>query len=319
LTSVPPLAQSSAQIAELRARLELELDALAAERRASRTRAAKSMHRRFTFRTTACRTEPCWKSSRASTSRRIPDWLGPRRTALATRRASGRLRIGVILRAYLYRHSIGRTTRGLVAMLDRQRFELTAIFVPPVERDDIRARDRGGCGALGRAADQARSGARGGRAARARCAVLQDIGMDPFTYFLAFARLAPVQCVSFGHPDTTAFRTLTGDIAERFEPHAAEQHYSERFGAYRRLALSRITTIRPAVSSRRPAKSSGCHRAYASTPARRRCSSCTRLRCARRRNPARRRRWAPGVDRAWARGLARNPHGAPAQQHAGRR
>jgi predicted O-linked N-acetylglucosamine transferase (SPINDLY family) len=30
-----------------------------------------------------------------------------------------------------------------------------------------------------------------------------DIGMDPETYFLSFARLAPVQCVTWGHPDTT--------------------------------------------------------------------------------------------------------------------
>ncbi len=30
-----------------------------------------------------------------------------------------------------------------------------------------------------------------------------DLGMTPLTYFLAFARLAPVQCVSWGHPVTT--------------------------------------------------------------------------------------------------------------------
>ena len=30
-----------------------------------------------------------------------------------------------------------------------------------------------------------------------------DIGMDPFTYFLTYARLAPVQAVTHGHPCTT--------------------------------------------------------------------------------------------------------------------
>jgi tetratricopeptide (TPR) repeat protein len=31
----------------------------------------------------------------------------------------------------------------------------------------------------------------------------QDIGMESVSYFLSFARLASVQCVSFGHPNTT--------------------------------------------------------------------------------------------------------------------
>ena len=35
-----------------------------------------------------------------------------------------------------------------------------------------------------------------------------DIGMDPLTYFLAFARLAPVQCVTWGHPVTTGIPTI---------------------------------------------------------------------------------------------------------------
>jgi predicted O-linked N-acetylglucosamine transferase (SPINDLY family) len=53
--------------------------------------------------------------------------------------------------------------------------------------------------------------------------------MDPFTYFLAFARLAPMQCVSFGHPDTSGIPNIDWWIsAERFEPHGADAHYSER-------------------------------------------------------------------------------------------
>ncbi|MBY0403716.1 MAG: tetratricopeptide repeat protein, partial [Cyanobacteria bacterium] len=35
-----------------------------------------------------------------------------------------------------------------------------------------------------------------------------DIGMDPTTYFLAFSRLAPVQCTTWGHPSTTGIPTL---------------------------------------------------------------------------------------------------------------
>ncbi|MFZ2308964.1 MAG: tetratricopeptide repeat protein [Rhodoferax sp.] len=68
--------------------------------------------------------------------------------------------------------------------------------------------------------------------------VYLDIGMDPFSYFLAFARLAHTQCVFDGHPVTTGIPAmdyfLSVDLAE---PENAQEHYSERlqrfpFGAY---------------------------------------------------------------------------------------
>lgn len=53
--------------------------------------------------------------------------------------------------------------------------------------------------------------------------------MDPFSYFLAFSRLAPVQCVSFGHPDTTGIPTIDYFISnDLYETPGAQAHYSER-------------------------------------------------------------------------------------------
>jgi protein O-GlcNAc transferase len=55
-----------------------------------------------------------------------------------------------------------------------------------------------------------------------------DIGMHPLSYFLAFARLAPVQCVAGGHPVTTGIPTLDYFISSRdLEPADAQEHYSE--------------------------------------------------------------------------------------------
>lgn len=60
----------------------------------------------------------------------------------------------------------------------------------------------------------------------------QDIGMDDLSYFLAYARLARVQCVMGGHPVTTGLpemdlylSTALGEMA------GAEAHYSERLVA----------------------------------------------------------------------------------------
>jgi predicted O-linked N-acetylglucosamine transferase (SPINDLY family) len=56
-----------------------------------------------------------------------------------------------------------------------------------------------------------------------------DIGMSALTYFLAFARLAPVQCIGWGHPDTTGIPNADYWLsAADWEPEDGERHYSER-------------------------------------------------------------------------------------------
>ena len=63
-----------------------------------------------------------------------------------------------------------------------------------------------------------------------------DIGMSTATYFLAYARLAPVQAVSWGHPDTTGLDTLDYFVsADSIEPEDAQAHYSERLIRMNRL------------------------------------------------------------------------------------
>src|SRR5262249_8425417 len=59
--------------------------------------------------------------------------------------------------------------------------------------------------------------------------VYPEIGMDPVCAQLAAQRLAPVQCNSWGHPDTSGFPTLDYYLSsELMEPPDAEQHYTER-------------------------------------------------------------------------------------------
>jgi predicted O-linked N-acetylglucosamine transferase (SPINDLY family) len=56
-----------------------------------------------------------------------------------------------------------------------------------------------------------------------------DIGMDPFTYLLAFARLAPVQCTIGGHPLTSGLKTIDYYISSSpIEPENAAEHYTEK-------------------------------------------------------------------------------------------
>ena len=59
-----------------------------------------------------------------------------------------------------------------------------------------------------------------------------DIGMDPLTYYLAFSRLAPLQCTLYGHPDTTGIPAVDVFISPQImETEGAQTQYSERLAA----------------------------------------------------------------------------------------
>jgi protein O-GlcNAc transferase len=140
----------------------------------------------------------------------------------------GRIRVGLISK-YLRNHSIGRTSRGLFSQLDCEQFEVTAIFIAPLVDDEFTQAIRRDC-------EHTVVDPRDLAVAREQIAALQldvlfyqDIGMEPFTYFLSFARLAPVQCTSFGHPDTTGISTIDYFVSnDLYEPDGATADYSEQ-------------------------------------------------------------------------------------------
>jgi predicted O-linked N-acetylglucosamine transferase (SPINDLY family) len=162
-------------------------------------------------------------------------WTAPHCSA-PVRSSDGRLRIGIVS-ANLYEHTIGKFYHGIIQKLSRERFEVVVVR-PTQDRDAI------GDG-IGRDADRtveipyALYPARDLIAAeRLDILFYPDIGMTPLTYFLAFARLAPVQCVSWGHPVTTGIPAIDYFIsAKTLEPEDAQTHYSERL-----ILLDRLPT-----------------------------------------------------------------------------
>ena len=167
-------------------------------------------------------------------------------------RRPGRIRVGLISQ-FFRNHSIGRTSRGLFARLSRERFDVTAIFIPPLVDDAFSQ-------AIRREAEHVLVVPYDLRAAREAIAELQldvlfyqDLGMEPFGYFLSYARLAPVQCVSFGHPDTTGIDTVDWFVSnDLYEPDGAAAHYSEKLFALHDLG-SLAYYYRPQLQQ--PAKS----------------------------------------------------------------
>ena len=144
------------------------------------------------------------------------------------RSGAARIRVGLVSQ-FFHNHSIGRTSRGLFAQFSREKLDLTAIFLAPAIDDEYARFIR-------RHAEHSVDVPRDLPTARTLIEALQldvlfypDIGMDPFSYFLAFSRLAPVQCVSSGHPDTTGIPTIDYYISsDMYETPRSEEHYSER-------------------------------------------------------------------------------------------
>jgi predicted O-linked N-acetylglucosamine transferase (SPINDLY family) len=146
----------------------------------------------------------------------------------------GPIRVG-FLSAYFRFHSMGKLNLGFVRHLSREKFKVTLFTLPGA--DDPLAR------ALHEAADRVVTLPRSLDAARRQIAdegldvlYYTDIGMDPLTYFLAFARLAPVQCVSWGHPVTSGIPTIDYFLScDAMEPQGAEAHYTERLVRFGRV------------------------------------------------------------------------------------
>jgi protein O-GlcNAc transferase len=153
-------------------------------------------------------------------------WVAPH--AREPKAPRGRIKVGFVSH-FMSDHSIGKTTRGLVAELSREQFEVCVINLPPVPSDEtaLWIRERADHWIT---VDPSLEAARN-QIAQLQLDVLfyQDIGMEPFGYFLAYSRLAPVQCVSFGHPDTTGIPNIDYFISnDLYELPDSAQHYSER-------------------------------------------------------------------------------------------
>ena len=164
------------------------------------------------------------------------NFTAPHAASRAAWQPERRLRIGFVS-TLLRDHTIGRLNRGVIAKLDRKRFHVTTLTTG--RADDAVAREIAG------AADRhivlpMDLAAAHEIVAEEKLDILffTDIGMEPFTYFLAFARLAPVQCVTWGHPVTSGLDTLDYFISNpHMDPPGAEHHYAERL-----VRLSRFTS-----------------------------------------------------------------------------
>jgi protein O-GlcNAc transferase len=165
--------------------------------------------------------------------------------AASARGPSRKIRVG-FLSAYFRGHSIGHWMQGLVAHLSRDLFEVIVLSVGCHEDKTATF--------IKQHADRYLVVPKHLPSARQLIAKQQldvlfypDIGMGPVAYSLAFSRLAPVQCVTVGHPVTTGIDTIDYFISsEALETAQAEEHYTEKLVRLKNLP---IYFYRPEVPS----------------------------------------------------------------------
>lgn len=148
--------------------------------------------------------------------------------APASCRRGGRVRVGFVC-GYFCWHTIWKLfLRGWLSRLDRRRFEIFGYHTGTVRDTTTMA-----------AADLCDHFVRGPLPAeRWREIILADlpdvliypeIGMDAIAAWLAAQRLAPTQCVAWGHPETSGLPTIDYFLSSAaMEPPDGETHYTEQ-------------------------------------------------------------------------------------------
>jgi protein O-GlcNAc transferase len=154
-----------------------------------------------------------------------PQWAGP--VAMPPVAPGGKLRVGYVS-SHFYRQSVMKNHLGWLQEHDKSKVDVYTYHVgkkvdhmtEEVKQNSIRFWHtpgdlEGACEAIVRD--------------RLHILVFLDIGMNPIMGLMGALRLAPVQCVTWGHPVTPGPDTIDYFISSSLmEPDNAEEHYCEQ-------------------------------------------------------------------------------------------
>lgn len=159
-------------------------------------------------------------------SARYPQFSG--RPSTPTAPHGERLRVGIVSGFFCYHSNWKIPIKGWGENLDRDRFALYGYYTGKIkDQETATARQffskfvedvfsfENLCGVI--------------KEDDLHVLLYPEIGMDPLTVQLASVWLAPVQCASWGHPDTSGLPTIDYYLSsDLMEPPDAENHYTER-------------------------------------------------------------------------------------------
>jgi len=141
--------------------------------------------------------------------------------------SKGKLRIGYIS-AHFCSHSVATMAMGYFEHCDHEGFEIY-VYHTGAKNDSITEKFREFSHAFYNIPQNLELVCEQIRFDELHILVFLDIGMDVNTNLIAGLRLAPVQCVWAGHPDTTGLPTIDYFLSsDAHEVEDAQQHYTEK-------------------------------------------------------------------------------------------
>jgi protein O-GlcNAc transferase len=178
---------------------------------------------------------------------RYPQWCQPVEQ-LPQIAANEKIRIGFVSK-FFYKHSVWKIPmKGWVENLDRSKFELFGYYTGNIWDEETagaaRVFDKFTRASLG-----LEQWAKIIEKDKLHILIFPEFGMDPTTVQIGCLKLAPIQVVFGGHPETSGLPTidyhLTSDL---MEPENAQEHYTEQLVRLPNLAIHYtplVTQIQP--------------------------------------------------------------------------
>lgn len=186
-----------------------------------------------------------------------PQWTTP--LPMPQLSHQGKIRIGYIS-AYFRTHTIGSLTLGWLKHCDKQKIEIYSYYIGSkadlVTEQFYYCSDRfyHFCKNLNAICEQI-------IADKLHILIFTDIGMDSLTTYIAGLRLAPIQCMTWGHPITSGLPTINYFLSsDLMEPPNAQSHYCEKLVrlpnigiCYEKPAIIELTKTRSELNLREDA------------------------------------------------------------------
>ena len=145
---------------------------------------------------------------------------------LARARRAPRPRVAFVS-AHFKEHTIARLYLPLLERLPREDFDVAVLSIGQ-HGGPLAARVAASANQSLAVAEDLEAARRGLAALAPDVVVYCDIGMDPWSYYLAAERQAPVQCMTWGHPVTSGLANVDYFISScHVEPADAQDHYRE--------------------------------------------------------------------------------------------
>jgi len=227
--TVPPILSSAAEIATLRQDLDFRLDALLAQSGKIDDPYAAQLGTNFFLAYHGVNDRDIQKKIARVYREYAPslNFVAPH-CGLAIK-AKPRIKVGFVSK-FIYRHSVaisfGRVVTALSKLADFELYLISTTDHTTSSVKEMYSEYEGNFACIPASLPYSQQAI---ASLELDTLIYLDLGMDPLTFLMAFARLAPVQCVLGGHPDTTGIDTVDYYLsAGQVEPANAEEHYSEK-------------------------------------------------------------------------------------------